>query len=81
MMIKILIFYFQCAYFLKYIPISFDFREIKVHRRKVKKAVAKKNRDLADRLSNRPPTYKLDRLVLERYQVSMSSSNTLSMSH
>jgi pescadillo len=42
MMIKILIFYFQCAYFLKYIPISFDFREIKVHRRKVKKAVAKK---------------------------------------
>ncbi|ONM62304.1 pescadillo-related [Zea mays] len=43
------------------------FREIKVHRRKVKKAVAKKNRDLADRLLNRPPTYKLDRLVLERY--------------
>ncbi|ONM08031.1 pescadillo-related [Zea mays] len=41
--------------------------EIKVHRRKVKKAVAKKNRDLADRLLNRPPTYKLDRLVLERY--------------
>ncbi|PWZ56512.1 hypothetical protein Zm00014a_011884 [Zea mays] len=49
------------------IRILFVFREIKVHRRKVKKAVAKKNRDLADRLLNRPPTYKLDRLVLERY--------------
>ncbi|KAG2546684.1 hypothetical protein PVAP13_9KG038700 [Panicum virgatum] len=31
------------------------------------KAIAKKNRDLADRLLNRPPTYKLDKLVLERY--------------
>lgn len=59
----------QCAFFLNSIHILFDFREIKVHRRKVKKAVAKKNRDLADRLLNRPPTYKLDRLVLERYQV------------
>lgn len=48
-------------------PIMFDFRKIKRHRAKVKKAVAKKNRDLADRLLNRPPTYKLDRLVLERY--------------
>ena len=49
-------------------PIMFDFRQIKVHRKKVKKAIAKKNRDLADRLLNRPPTYKLDKLVLERYQ-------------
>ena len=48
-------------------PIMFDFGQIKVHRKKVKKAIAKKNRDLADRLLNRPPTYKLDRLVLERY--------------
>ncbi|TVU45555.1 hypothetical protein EJB05_05044 [Eragrostis curvula] len=43
------------------------FWEIKVHRKKVKKAVAKKNKDLAERLLNRPPTYKLDRLILERY--------------
>jgi hypothetical protein len=48
-------------------PITFDSREIKVHRKKVKKAIAKKNRDLAERLMNRPPTYKLDRLILERY--------------
>jgi len=53
--------------FLAHDPLIEKFREIKVHRRKVKKAVAKKNRDLADRLLNRPPTYKLDRLVLERY--------------
>ncbi len=51
------------------ISLLFDFREIKVHRKKVKKAFAKKNKDLADRLLNRPPTYKLDRLILERYQV------------
>jgi pescadillo len=48
-------------------PMTFDSREIKVHRKKVKKAIAKKNRDLAERLMNRPPTYKLDRLILERY--------------
>ena len=63
-------------------PIMFDFRQIKVHRKKVKKAIAKKNRDLADRLLNRPPTYKLDKLVLERYQVKYncffrSSSSTV----
>lgn len=52
-----------------FIPIMFDFRQIKVHRKKIRKAIAKKNRDLADRLLNRPPTYKLDRLVLERCQV------------
>ena len=62
--------------------IMFDFRQIKVHRKKVKKAIAKKNRDLADRLLNRPPTYKLDKLVLERYQVKYncffrSSSSTV----
>ncbi|CAN6287146.1 unnamed protein product [Urochloa humidicola] len=53
--------------FLAHDPLIEKFRQIKVHRKKVKKAVAKKNRDLADRLLNRPPTYKLDRLVLERY--------------
>ncbi|KAL5218729.1 hypothetical protein ABZP36_019413 [Zizania latifolia] len=53
--------------FLFHDPLIEKFREIKVHRKKVKKAVAKKNKDLADRLLNRPPTYKLDRLILERY--------------
>ncbi|GJM96295.1 hypothetical protein PR202_ga13117 [Eleusine coracana subsp. coracana] len=53
--------------FLLHDPLIEKFREIKVHRKKVKKAVAKKNRDLAERLLNRPPTYKLDRLILERY--------------
>ncbi|OEL24605.1 Pescadillo-like protein [Dichanthelium oligosanthes] len=53
--------------FLAHDPLIEKFRQIKVHRKKVKKAIAKKNRDLADRLLNRPPTYKLDKLVLERY--------------
>lgn len=53
--------------FLAHDPLIEKFREITVHPKKVKKAVAKKNRDLAGRLLNRPPTYKLDRLVLERY--------------
>ncbi|KAL6637659.1 hypothetical protein ACP70R_025231 [Stipagrostis hirtigluma subsp. patula] len=53
--------------FLLHDPLIEKFREIKVHRKKVKKAVAKKNKDLADRLLNRPPTYKLDRLIIERY--------------
>ncbi|KAG2535961.1 hypothetical protein PVAP13_9NG151700 [Panicum virgatum] len=53
--------------FIAHDPLIEKFRQIKVHRKKVKKAIAKKNRDLADRLLNRPPTYKLDRLVLERY--------------
>jgi pescadillo protein len=48
-----------------------DFREMRVHRKKVKKAFAKKNKDLADRLLNRPPSYKLDRLIIERYRVSL----------
>jgi len=53
--------------FIAHDPLIEKFRQIKVHRKKVKKAIAKKNRDLADRLLNRPPTYKLDKLVLERY--------------
>ncbi|CAM0875304.1 unnamed protein product [Alopecurus aequalis] len=53
--------------FLLHDPLIEKFREIKVHRKKVKKAFAKKNKDLADRLLNRPPTYKLDRLIIERY--------------
>lgn len=53
--------------FLLHDPLIEKFREIKVHRKKVKKAFAKKNKDLADRLLNRPPSYKLDRLIIERY--------------
>ncbi|WOL11682.1 pescadillo [Canna indica] len=53
--------------FLAHEPLLEKFRDIKVHKRKVRKAEARKNRDLADRLLNREPTYKLDRLILERY--------------
>ncbi|KAK1644899.1 hypothetical protein QYE76_062704 [Lolium multiflorum] len=53
--------------FLLHDPLIEKFREMRVHRKKVKKAFAKKNKDLADRLLNRPPSYKLDRLIIERY--------------
>lgn len=53
--------------FLAHDPLVEKFRDMRAHKKKVKKAVAKKNRDLADRLLNRQPTYKLNRLILERY--------------
>ncbi|CAM8898328.1 unnamed protein product [Rhodiola kirilowii] len=43
------------------------FRDIKVHDKKVKKAKAKKQMELAIRLMNRKPSYTLDRLIKERY--------------
>uniref|UniRef100_A0A7N0UYE4 Pescadillo homolog n=1 Tax=Kalanchoe fedtschenkoi TaxID=63787 RepID=A0A7N0UYE4_KALFE len=43
------------------------FRDIRVHDRKVKKAKAKKQMELAIRLMNRKPSYTLDRLIKERY--------------
>ncbi|KAL9273408.1 Pescadillo-like protein, partial [Drosera capensis] len=53
--------------FLKHEPLVEKFREQKVHDRKVKKAMSKKNRDLAQRLMTRKPEYSLDRIILERY--------------
>ncbi|KAL9265813.1 Pescadillo-like protein [Drosera capensis] len=53
--------------FLKHEPLVEKFREQKVHDRKVKKAMSKKNRDLAQRLMTRKPDYSLDRIILERY--------------
>ncbi|CAD5165938.1 unnamed protein product [Musa acuminata subsp. malaccensis] len=53
--------------FLAHEPLLEKFRDIRAHKKKVKKALARKNRELADRLLNREPTYKLDRLILERY--------------
>ena len=43
------------------------FREIRSHRRKVRRAVGRKEYERADRLRAAPPGYKLDRLVRERY--------------
>lgn len=48
-------------------PASFlTYRQITVHNRKVKRARAKLNRDLARRLVSRKPEYRLDHLVKER---------------
>ena len=42
-------------------------RAISAHERKVKKARARRNADLANQLLKRTPTYRLDHLVRERY--------------
>ncbi|XP_039131086.1 LOW QUALITY PROTEIN: pescadillo homolog [Dioscorea cayenensis subsp. rotundata] len=53
--------------FLAHDPLIEKFRDIRAHKRKIKKALAKKNRDQANRLLSQQPKYKLDRLILERY--------------
>ncbi|KAG7555261.1 BRCT domain [Arabidopsis suecica] len=53
--------------FLMHEPLLEKFREIKTYQKKVKKAKAKKNEELARLLLTRQPTYKLDRLIRERY--------------
>ncbi|GAB2284102.1 hypothetical protein Dimus_018575 [Dionaea muscipula] len=53
--------------FLRREPLVEKFREQKIHERKVKKALSKKNKDLAQRLLTHKPGYSLDRLILERY--------------
>ncbi|KAM0943638.1 hypothetical protein DsansV1_C13g0124301 [Dioscorea sansibarensis] len=53
--------------FLAHDPLIEKFRDIRAHKRKIKKALAKKNRDQAKRLLSQQPKYKLDRLILERF--------------
>lgn len=53
--------------FLLHEPLLDKGRALKVHAKKVKKARAKKNADLAERLESRRPSYSLDHLVKERY--------------
>ncbi|XP_030544711.1 pescadillo homolog [Rhodamnia argentea] len=53
--------------FVKHDPLLEKFREMRTYDKKLKKAVAKKNKDLYERLRTRKPTYTLDRLILERY--------------
>lgn len=53
--------------FLKHEPLLEKFRDMRAYERKVKKAMSKKNRDLAERLLTRKPTYTLDMLIKERW--------------
>nr|CAL90975.1 pescadillo-like protein [Zinnia elegans] len=53
--------------FLKHEPLLDKFREMRAYEKKVKKAISKKNKDLAERLLTRKPTYTLDMLIRERY--------------
>ncbi|KAG8368155.1 hypothetical protein BUALT_Bualt15G0015600 [Buddleja alternifolia] len=53
--------------FLKYDPLVEELRDIRAYEKKVKKARSKKNKDRAERLLSRKPSYTLDRLIKERY--------------
>lgn len=52
--------------FLKHEPLLEKFREMRAYEKKIKKAVSKKNRELAERLLTRKPSYTLDMLIRER---------------
>lgn len=53
--------------FLLHEPLLDKIREIAAHEKKIKRALAKKNRPLAAKISTRRPEYRLDHLVKERY--------------
>ena len=53
--------------FLLHEPLLKKVRELAAYDKKIRKASAKKNRDLARRLASRRPGYRLDHLVRERY--------------
>lgn len=53
--------------FLQHEPILETFRALRAHGKKVKKAVAKKDKGREKRLQAQKPSYVLDRLILERY--------------
>ncbi|ONH89774.1 hypothetical protein PRUPE_8G015700 [Prunus persica] len=53
--------------FIQHEPLLERLREIRAYQHKIKKAEAKKNRDRATLLTQRRPSYKLDKIVLQRY--------------
>ncbi|XP_073315676.1 pescadillo homolog [Primulina huaijiensis] len=53
--------------FIKHEPILETLRDMRTNEKKVKKAISKKNRDVAERLLTRKPTYNLHMLIKERY--------------
>ncbi|KAG1679475.1 hypothetical protein FOA52_011074 [Chlamydomonas sp. UWO 241] len=53
--------------FLQHEPLLVTFRDLKTYDKKIKKATAKQNLELAQRLKNLKPGYKVDHLVKERY--------------
>ena len=57
--------------FLQHEPLLEIFRDKRAHEKKVKKAEAKKNADLAKRLRILAPSYKLDRVIRERFVYSI----------
>eukprot|EP00242_Pyramimonas_sp_CCMP2087_P007284 CAMPEP_0198207012 /NCGR_PEP_ID=MMETSP1445-20131203/10507_1 /TAXON_ID=36898 /ORGANISM="Pyramimonas sp., Strain CCMP2087" /LENGTH=627 /DNA_ID=CAMNT_0043879893 /DNA_START=150 /DNA_END=2033 /DNA_ORIENTATION=- len=63
--------------FLQYEPLLEKFREIRAYDKKVTRAKAKKQNDLAERLAKHRPGYRLDHLVKERYPSFMDALRDL----
>ncbi len=63
--------------FLLHEPMLKKIREIAAHEKKIKRALAKKNRSLAKKISSRRPEYRLDHLVKERYPSLMDALRDL----
>ena len=63
--------------FLLHEPMLKKIREIAAHEKKIKRALAKKNRALAKKISSRRPEYRLDHLVKERYPSLMDALRDL----
>lgn len=53
--------------FLQHDPLLEKFREIRAYEKKIKKDEARKNKDLANRLLARKPSYTLDKLIGKRF--------------
>ncbi|XP_065870613.1 pescadillo homolog [Euphorbia lathyris] len=53
--------------YLQHEPLLEKFREIRAYQKKIKKALAKKDKDQAARLETRQPTPSFDRVILQRY--------------
>ncbi|KAK7088545.1 pescadillo homolog [Littorina saxatilis] len=53
--------------FLLHEPLIIKFREFKHFNRRLKKAIAKRNKNAAERVRGNRPTYTLDKIVKERY--------------
>lgn len=53
--------------FIQHEPLLERMRDIRAYEKKVKKAEAKKNKDRANLLRQRRPTYKLDKVILQRF--------------
>jgi len=70
-------YYVKDIFFLHHEPIIQKFRDYKIFLRKLKKATAKKETDVAARVRENKPLFKLDHIVRERYPTFVDSLRDL----